>query len=175
MTPKEARKNGQQPSAKAQTRFSSLLSDVLPDVLMEALALVVAEERREYRIESEKRAAEERAARLQLEADLRAMHQKEFDEFRTMCALELETLRAKVATLQGPPGPAGEAGERGEPGRDGEIGPPGQRGLTGEPGAPGVDADELKIMEAVTERVLAQVPQLVGEPGPKGERGPPGE
>src|SRR5262245_15683277 len=68
MPTKEALKNGPQPSEKAPKRFSNLRSDVLPDVLAEALSLVVAEERRDYRIESEKRAAEERAARLQMEA-----------------------------------------------------------------------------------------------------------
>src|SRR5262245_47437955 len=98
MTTKEARKNGKQQSEQAPTRFSSLPSDVLPDVLTEALALVVAEERREYRIESEKRAAEERATRLQFEADLRALHQKEMDHLRTVWSMEVKALKELVSS-----------------------------------------------------------------------------
>lgn len=170
MTTKEARKNGQHSSPKALSAFSDLPSDVLPDVLAEALALVVAEERRNFQIIEEKRAAEDRAARLQLEAD----HRKALDGLRELIKGELQ---AAIAALKPVPGPPGERGEPGERGPEGEKGPQGERGMDGLPGAPGepgADADETKIIESTVALVLAQVPQLKGEKGDKGERGPDG-
>lgn len=164
--------------------------------------MVVAESRREYRMEREKCAAEERAVRLQFEADLRTMHRKELDELRLAWSMEVKALKEIVATLEGPPGPVGINGEPGEPGPQGEEGPQGEQGLMGDPGAPGrdgepgpagemgpqgergepgergipgEDADEAKIIEIVTAKILAQIPQLVGERGEKGEPGPRGE
>lgn len=126
-----------------------------PDALQEALARVIANERREWQRDRQVMAAEVARTIAELKADIVQLR----SVFRDLVADRLAQLkdgkdgRDGVDGKDGPEGrqgPPGERGPRGEPGREGFIGP---QGLPGERGADGKD----------------------GEPGPAGPQGPQGE
>lgn len=172
----------------------------LPDLLEEALARVIAAERREWTRERERIETEARAAVATLNAEIVMLRV----DARNKVDAEIERIRAAMALVKdGAPGPQGEPGqdaevdhdriirelrvdlikmvaelpppEPGPPGRDGQDGAVGPQGPPGEPGAPGQGVDA----EAIVERVLGLLPApergIQGERGEKGERGEAGE
>lgn len=74
--------------------------------------------------------------------------------------------------IQGPPGNAGMAGKDGRDGIDGKDGAPGLDGKNGADGLNGKDAepvDTAALTEAITQKVLAQIPRPI--PGADGKDG----
>lgn len=198
MTKQQDLSNGQQQSPEPPREFSDSPNELLPDVLAEALARVVAEKQKEwqhendrrdaadrtYRAECDKRLAEEHAKHLERQAELGAEYRKQVEEIREVHAAALIEIKAQVAELT-IAGPQGEPGKPGEPGASIQ-GPPGEPGPAGEPGAPGANGkDGVGLTALMIDRDGCLVATLsngqgvtlgkcVGDDGKNGEPGPAG-
>lgn len=124
----------------------------LPDAFADALGLILARAREEWR--SERALAQEQTLRTiaELRAEVAALNLRLYELARE----RIESLRDGAP---GPEGKQGEPGPPGEPGPEGLPGPPGVPGVPGPEGPPGPPGE----------------PGAPGEPGPEGPPGPPGE
>jgi integrin beta 3 len=163
----------------------------LPDALEEALARIIATERKEWAKERERIEAESRAILAETKAELLTLCSAQ----KAQADTEIARLREALALVKdgrdgvdGAPGAQGEPGIRGEPGpagergEKGEAGEPGPEGPQGQPGVAGADGKEadpqhiaLLVDEAVAERMADLPPSEKGEKGDPGERGEKGE
>lgn len=137
------------------------ISDLLPEVVVDALGRSLAEVQSEWQREmrfmladAQRQGAEIRAKALEEFHDARSLKVELAAKLQDLDRWRVDQERAIEARLaavrDGEPGPQGERGERGLPGEQGST------GSAGPQGAPGVDGTD-------------------GEPGPQGERGERGE
>lgn len=156
MNPRNGPQELSEPSAVSSDVQSSL-GELLPDVLTEALAQVVAGFTREMQVVLDRYSAELRAHKSALTAEV----EKAKASLSELTFTRITAYEAAVKLIEpraGPAGAQGLPGERGERGERGEQGVCGARGEPGEPGEQGLKGDR-------GER---------GETGPQGAQGPAG-
>jgi len=150
-------------------------ADVLLEAWREALADVLATERRQW--QRERALIEAQAAQVvsALKAEVVALRSEITERVNARLA-ELKNGEPGAPGDHGDPGPAGPAGPIGEPGPPGSFGPEGPAGpagLPGEPGPPGEQGPEGKPGEPGKAGEPGE-PGAPGEVGPQGPEGPVG-
>lgn len=133
-------------------------TDVWPDSLRDALGQVIADLRRQWRLEHELMGAQAQATIEQLRSAV-VVANATISELRAAAATRLAELHDGAP---GAPGERGVAGKQGERGQDGEQGPQGKQGEIGMVGPAGIAGPQGDRGET-------------GAQGEKGDKGDPGE
>jgi Collagen triple helix repeat (20 copies) len=132
--------------------------DDLPEAILDVVADIIADERKEWIKERERQEAESRAIESGLKATIAELQKQALEWSRGLEADIRRTNDAVIAEMRDllanvKDGIDGKDGAPGEKGEQGEVGPAGPPGEKGEPGENGRD----------------------GSQGPKGEKGEPGQ
>jgi hypothetical protein len=175
------------------------MSDLIPEALHDAIGIVIAEQRKSFEQETDRRlellsakyaaitsSYEAKIAHLETAYELRCLEQqKRIDAEIAHVREAMALVKDGRDGVDGAPGPQGERGEKGEPGaagEPGEKGDAGEKGERGEPGERGADGRWVSVLaidedsgELVATYSDGAVERVGSARGPRGERGEQGE